>query len=198
MGILWFVGNRSASRLERETRHFSFPPSSTESSPGRVHETSSAEEKKGRRICRPSGHRQRATLVATYCFPAEGKKAHKESTFSGWISFAIEIPSSFSSSPFDQLRFSRCCSLSVPQDGDIFVSPDHPISGSAPWTQQSQGCGRPGDFVYLPRSFVASTKSGGGGEKKREERGSISGDNGNQSTAEVNNATAVRIGDEIR
>ena len=40
------------------------------------------------------------------------------------------------------------------QDGDIFVSPDHPIHLSEPWTQQSQGCQRPGDFIYLPRSFI--------------------------------------------
>ena len=95
--------------------------------------------------------------------------------------------------------------LSPPQDGDIFVSPDHPLHSGAPWTQQSQGCGRPGDFVYLPRSFVKGgmnnpAKSGERGEREGEERGSISGDNGNQSTAQrrANNATATRIGDEIR
>ena len=95
--------------------------------------------------------------------------------------------------------------ISPPQDGDIFVSPDHPLHSGAPWTQQSQGCGRPGDFVYLPRSFVEGmnnpAKSGERGEREGEERGSISGDNGNQSTAQrrrANNATATRIGDEIR
>ena len=91
------------------------------------------------------------------------------------------------------------------QDGDIFVSPDHPLHSGSPWTQQSQGCGRPGDLVYLPRSFVGNP--GQSGEKKGEERGSISGDNGNQSTANqkakataeaMNNATAMGIGDEIR
>ena len=85
------------------------------------------------------------------------------------------------------------------QDGDIFVSPDHPLHSGSPWTQQSQGCGRPGDFVYLPRSFVAgmnNPQGKSGAEKKGEERGSISGDNGSQSRG--NNATAMRIGDEIR
>ena len=95
------------------------------------------------------------------------------------------------------------------QDGDIFVSPDHPLHSGSPWTQQSQGCGRPGDFVYLPRSYCGIMNpplksGGGGGAEKGEERGSISGDNGNQSTAQqrakgaLNNATALRIGDEIR
>jgi len=40
------------------------------------------------------------------------------------------------------------------QDGDFLVSGDHPVHGERPWTQQSLGCGRPGDFIYLPRSFV--------------------------------------------
>eukprot|EP00095_Tigriopus_kingsejongensis_P007044 maker-scaffold146_size311726-snap-gene-1.20 protein:Tk07044 transcript:maker-scaffold146_size311726-snap-gene-1.20-mRNA-1 annotation:"epithelial chloride channel" len=38
--------------------------------------------------------------------------------------------------------------------GDIYVSPDHPLYNDEPWTQQSLGCGQPGDFIYLPRSCI--------------------------------------------
>ena len=84
-------------------------------------------------------------------------------------------------SPIDMLM-----NLSPSQDGDIFVSADHPLHSGSPWTQQSQGCSRPGDFVYLPRSFVAGIADDNPQSDKR-----------NQSSAN-NNATAARIGDEIR
>ncbi len=42
------------------------------------------------------------------------------------------------------------------QDADVLVSVDHPVHRGRPWTQQSQSCGRPGDFVYLPRSFLGT------------------------------------------
>ncbi|XP_063226758.1 calcium-activated chloride channel regulator 4-like [Bacillus rossius redtenbacheri] len=32
---------------------------------------------------------------------------------------------------------------------DLTVGPAHPIFGQEPWTQQSRGCGRPGDMVHL-------------------------------------------------
>ena len=74
------------------------------------------------------------------------------------------------------------------QDGDIFVSADHPLHSGSPWTQQSQGCGRPGDFVYLPRSFLAGVVDDNPMSDKRNQ----------SSAAGANNATAARIGDEIR
>ena len=124
-------------------------------------------------------------------FSGSERNAHKEGSFSGWINCAIE-------SSFLTNSDSHVIDRSLSQDGDIFVSPDHPIHSSLPWTQQSQGCGRPGDFVYLPRSFVEGGMNNAA--KSAEERGSISGDNGNQSTAQrrANNTTAMRIGDEIR
>ena len=33
------------------------------------------------------------------------------------------------------------------------------MHGSFPWTQQSLGCGQPGEFIYLPYSFLAPTNS---------------------------------------
>ncbi len=32
---------------------------------------------------------------------------------------------------------------------------DHPDQRDLPWTQQSLGCGKPGDFIYVPRSFIS-------------------------------------------
>ena len=48
---------------------------------------------------------------------------------------------------------------SRPQTGDILIAEDHPVNGAFPWTQQSMGCGRPGEFVYLPYSFIAPSNS---------------------------------------
>ncbi len=38
------------------------------------------------------------------------------------------------------------------------MSPDHPVHRNQPWTQQSRGCERPGDFIYLPKSFLGINK----------------------------------------
>lgn len=34
------------------------------------------------------------------------------------------------------------------------VGDEHPIFGSAPFTQQSQGCGKPGDFISVGYQFL--------------------------------------------
>ena len=33
------------------------------------------------------------------------------------------------------------------------------MQGAFPWTQQSLGCGLPGEYVYLPYSFIAPSNS---------------------------------------
>lgn len=38
----------------------------------------------------------------------------------------------------------------------FFVQNDHPINGARPFTQQSRGCGEPGDFVALPYTFLTA------------------------------------------
>jgi len=43
--------------------------------------------------------------------------------------------------------------------GDVLIGDDHPVHGSFPWTQQSLGCGHPGEFVYLPYSFLEPSNS---------------------------------------
>ena len=64
----------------------------------------------------------------------------------------IQVPGSWTSS---DCQTSMETNLSTSRDeGDIFIGPDHPIYGSEPWTQQSQSCGNPGDFIYVPRSFI--------------------------------------------
>jgi hypothetical protein len=32
---------------------------------------------------------------------------------------------------------------------DISIGVPHPVFGNAPWTQQSRGCGQPGDMIHL-------------------------------------------------
>ncbi|CAL4096642.1 unnamed protein product, partial [Meganyctiphanes norvegica] len=39
--------------------------------------------------------------------------------------------------------------IAVPITGHIRVSGPHPLFGRQPWTQQTQGCGRPGDFIQF-------------------------------------------------
>lgn len=41
----------------------------------------------------------------------------------------------------------------------MLVAEDHPVNGAFPWTQQSMGCGQPGEFVYLPYSFIGPSNS---------------------------------------
>ncbi|XP_047110046.1 calcium-activated chloride channel regulator 1-like [Schistocerca piceifrons] len=43
----------------------------------------------------------------------------------------------------------RYVTTSSGETADIRVSVPHPVFGDSTWTQQSQGCGQPGDFIYL-------------------------------------------------
>lgn len=36
----------------------------------------------------------------------------------------------------------------------IRIGPDHPIFGHYPWTQQSRGCGLPGDFISVGYNYI--------------------------------------------
>ncbi len=38
----------------------------------------------------------------------------------------------------------------------MIVTNDSPVFGSAPYTEQSRGCGQPGDRLLLPQSFLAA------------------------------------------
>ena len=42
----------------------------------------------------------------------------------------------------------------VPAEGHIRVTTPHPVFGSRPWTQQSQGCGRQGDFIQVGEDIL--------------------------------------------
>ena len=56
------------------------------------------------------------------------------------------------------------CHMSVPYPtagiryqtpADVLITPDTPVFGPAPHTQQSRGCGQSGDTIYLPQSYLA-------------------------------------------
>ena len=42
------------------------------------------------------------------------------------------------------------------QVGDVVVTKDSPVLGSAPYTEQSRGCGQPGDRLLIPHNFLAA------------------------------------------
>jgi len=39
-------------------------------------------------------------------------------------------------------------------DAAIRIGTEHPIFGHLPWTQQSRGCGQPGDFISVGYQYV--------------------------------------------
>lgn len=71
----------------------------------------------------------------------------------------IEVPQSWDEMDCRTPLSPACLSPSSRKTGDILIASDHPVHGSFPWTQQSMGCGKPGEFVYLPYSFLAPTNS---------------------------------------
>ena len=78
--------------------------------------------------------------------------------------------------------------LSSQQATDFYIGHDHPIYKRAPWTQQSLGCGQPGDFIYIPASFIWSSHHPA---RKSQQ------DEGNSSTTEET-TSSLQCGDEIR
>ncbi|CAL4177136.1 unnamed protein product, partial [Meganyctiphanes norvegica] len=48
-------------------------------------------------------------------------------------------------------------SIAVPTTTHLRVSNPHPVFGSNPWVQQSQGCGRHGDFIQLGGDLLRAT-----------------------------------------
>ncbi|CAL4069388.1 unnamed protein product [Meganyctiphanes norvegica] len=49
--------------------------------------------------------------------------------------------------------------ISIPFDAHIQVAGSHPVFGSKPWTQQSQGCGRPGDFIQFGAELLKGSSN---------------------------------------
>ena len=49
--------------------------------------------------------------------------------------------------------------LTLRQTGDIMVGTEHPKHGYEAWAQQSQGCGRQGEFMYVPYDILLPNTS---------------------------------------
>lgn len=45
----------------------------------------------------------------------------------------------------------------TPTDAHIRITSNHPVFGSRPWAQQSQGCGRQGDYIQLGGDLLRNT-----------------------------------------
>lgn len=89
----------------------------------------------------------------------------------------------YSKSNWLSISFQIC-----PQAADFYIGHDHPIYKRAPWTQQSLGCGQPGDFIYIPASFIWSSH--------HQARKSIQEEGSNATTEET--TRNLQCGDEIR
>ncbi|XP_040572453.1 calcium-activated chloride channel regulator 1 [Lepeophtheirus salmonis] len=50
---------------------------------------------------------------------------------------------------------------------DIIIGVDHPIKKNDPWTQQSLGCSQPGDFIYIPHTFLKHNRTGSASTHRR-------------------------------
>ena len=46
--------------------------------------------------------------------------------------------------------------INISRDPQLFVENNHPIYGTRPYTQQSRGCGEPGDYIALPFTFLTT------------------------------------------
>ncbi|XP_071542065.1 calcium-activated chloride channel regulator 1-like isoform X2 [Panulirus ornatus] len=44
-------------------------------------------------------------------------------------------------------------------EAHLILANDHPVFGDQPWTLQSQGCGRAGDLLYMPYTFLRNSSS---------------------------------------
>ena len=81
----------------------------------------------------------------------------------------VVVPSSWRESKCDEVI--RAPKGDLPyRRADVWVSGPHPIHGERPYTQQSRGCGQPGDFVSLPFQYLTSQRdnaSTGGGDPAR-------------------------------
>lgn len=45
------------------------------------------------------------------------------------------------------------------QEPHLLVAPPHQVFGESPWTQQSEGCGRKGDFIQMGPGFLAAANT---------------------------------------
>jgi len=73
-------------------------------------------------------------------------------------SATIVVPSSWTSSDCGT-SFSSLLRGTAYRSADVVIDEDHPVYGPSPFTQQSRGCGEPGDRIYLPKSFLTSRKN---------------------------------------
>ena len=66
----------------------------------------------------------------------------------------LVLPSSWRVSSCQPGRLVVSAGGQVGRDPDIVIGDPHPSLGSSPWTLQTLGCGRQGEHVKLPVTFL--------------------------------------------
>ncbi|CAL4162029.1 unnamed protein product [Meganyctiphanes norvegica] len=73
----------------------------------------------------------------------------------------VNLPDSWQTDVLTCSLLSPLTRTSVMRRPQILVSGPHPVFGSQPWVQQSQGCGKMGDFIQLGADLLRGTSSDG-------------------------------------
>ncbi|CAL4124268.1 unnamed protein product, partial [Meganyctiphanes norvegica] len=72
----------------------------------------------------------------------------------------VALPSSWKMDPMSCSPWAPLVATATPINGHIHVTAaPHPLFGSQPWVQQSQGCGHPGDYIQLGSDLLRATST---------------------------------------
>lgn len=99
-------------------------------------------------------HRRQSVLreLSTQIWSAtEGRASLREVT--------VALPRAWKTRTFPCSLLTPLVSSSTPLEGHIRVTGPHPAFGVRPWTQQSQGCGRQGDFIQVGGDFLQAVNN---------------------------------------
>ncbi|KAK8732368.1 hypothetical protein OTU49_007056 [Cherax quadricarinatus] len=69
----------------------------------------------------------------------------------------VALPRSWRTDALTCSLLTPLTTATVPTDAHIRVTSAHPVFGSRPWAQQSQGCGRQGDYIQLGGDLLRAT-----------------------------------------
>ncbi|XP_047468982.1 calcium-activated chloride channel regulator 1-like [Penaeus chinensis] len=69
----------------------------------------------------------------------------------------VALPRSWKMDALTCSLLSPLTTSATPNQAHIRVTSPHPVFGNRPWTQQSQGCGRQGDYIQMGGDFLRAT-----------------------------------------
>ncbi|CAL4122486.1 unnamed protein product [Meganyctiphanes norvegica] len=71
----------------------------------------------------------------------------------------VSLPKSWKTGTDTCTLWAPLITSSAPVNSHIRLKETHPVFGDQPWVQQSQGCGRPGDFIQMGTELMKSTNN---------------------------------------